>query len=335
MEDNKNYLGIRDIAKLAGVSIATVSRVLNSPEKTSERSREKVMEVVERYNYVPNIPAKNLFSGHSNSIAIFVYDMMNPFYTYFIKFFNSIALDNDYTVIIYDAEDSEEREKKFLNFCRGIRVAGIVYTAGSTRDLIGEGSEISDFPIVVVDRKGFRDKQSYSVRSDYRKGIDMLVDHLTALNHEKIGFITGPITIFSARERLDGYLDAMAAHNLPVREEWIFRGNFKVSGGLEAFDYFSSLSDRPTAIIASNDMSAQGFIMRANELGCHIPEDMSICGFDGALTDFYPPITTIKQDLKGISEAAFKKLIGDDAGLPPEEFVLDVSLQVGKTTREI
>ncbi|GAB2046488.1 LacI family DNA-binding transcriptional regulator [Agathobaculum sp. TL06] len=335
MKKDKTYLGIRDIARLAGVSIATVSRVLNDPKTTTEKSRKKVMDIVERYNYVPNIAAKNLYSGHSNSIALFVYDMTNPFYTQFIKYFNNIAMDNGYTVIIYDAEDSEEREKKFLEFCRGIRVAGIVYTAGSTRELIGGGGEAFDFPIVVIDRKGFGDKASYSVRANYYKGLSLLVGHIASLNHKEIGFITGPISIFSARERLNGFIDAMAERGLSIREEWIYRGNYKISGGLEAYDYFASLKDQPTAVIASNDRLAQGFILRANECGRRIPEDISICGFDGFLTDFYPPITTVKQDLKLIAEAAFSKLIGRDEGMPPEELVTDVTLQIGKTTRAI
>lgn len=335
MSKSKRYLGIRQIAELAGVSTATVSRVINSPETTTAKIREKVMAVVKKYDYVPNQAAKNLYSGHSNSIALLVYDMANPFYSRFIKHLNIISFENGYTLLVCDAEDSPERELKYLNYCKSIRISGIIYTAGSTRDSIDESGNAPTFPVVVIDRKGFSDKGCFSIRSDHSKGMRLLVEHLHSLNHRKIGFITGPMTILSARVRLDGFLEAMGAFNLPVPEHYIKRGGYSIASGVDACDYFCSLPDRPTAIIASNDLSAQGFILRANANGIRIPDDFSICGYDGVCGDFYPAITSVIQDIDGISKAAFFSIVNHNSCPPPNETVIDVSLDIGSTCKHI
>lgn len=332
---DKKYLGIREIAKLAGVSTATVSRVLNSPEKTTEESRKKVLKVVEEYDYVPNQAAKNLFSGHSDSIAVFVYDMTNPYYIQFIKQLNAIAFDNNYTLLVCDAEDSQERELRYLNYCKSIRISGIVYTAGSTRDLIGNIGKNLEFPIVTIDRREFKDKDCYTIKSDHKTGMKLLVDHLVELNHKKIGFITGPMTVVSARERLESFLDAMDSQELEVPEHYIKRGGYSIAGGVDACDYFEKLEDRPTAIIASNDQSAQGFVIRANMLGLSVPGDFSVCGFDGALTESYFDITSVVQDVKKITETAFDCIVNDGKKPVDKNHIVDVMLKIGNTTARI
>ncbi|MGI6153865.1 MAG: LacI family DNA-binding transcriptional regulator [Christensenellaceae bacterium] len=334
--NGKKFFGIRQIAQLAGVSTATVSRVLNSPESTTEAVRKKVMDVVEEYDYVPNQSAKNLFSGQANSIALFVYDMANPFYISIIKHLNNIAFENNYTMLVCDAEDSFDREMKFYNYCKSIRVSGIIYTAGSTRDSLGADGKVPAFPVVVIDREGFKDKKCYSVKADHEKGMSLLVEYLYNLNHRKIGFVTGPMTILSARERLNSFLLAMKKLNLEVPEHYIKRGNYSVTSGIEAFDYFHSLPDKPTAIITSNDQNAQGVILRANSLGVKVPEEFSICGYDGInLDNFFPVITSIKQDTVAISAAAFDNIIRSETTPPPLQTLIDVSINMGTTCRSI
>lgn len=332
----KKYLGIREIASLAGVSIATVSRVLNTPELTSERTRIKVMEVIEKYDYVPNQAAKNLFSGDSNSLAIFVYDMANPLYISITHHLNRIAFENDYILIICDAENSYEREAKYYNYCRSIRTKGIIYTAGSTKKTFDIDKHTSAMPIVLYDRDRFNEGDYFSVRSDLKKGMAMLVDYLYKLNHRKIGYITGVMTILSARERLESFISSMRNKNLDIPPYYIKEGSFSVSSGTEAFDYFYSMPDPPTAIIAANDQSARGFIMRANALGVKIPEVFSICGYNGVdLDSFYPSLTTIKQDTKTIAETMFHLIVNAAEDPPPKEVIIDVSMHIGETCRKI
>lgn len=329
----KNYIGIREIAKLANVSIATVSRVINSPEKTSKAVREKVTSIIEQYNYVPNETAKNLYSGTSNAIAIFVYDMGNPFYFSIIKELNRIAFENNYTLLICDAEDNYEREIKYYHYCKSIRVAGIIYTEGTNREIFNDDDKT---PIVMLDRKSIKQKNCYVVKSDHRHGIQLLVDYLYKLNHRKIGFIMAQPFMTSVSERLDSFLSCMNHYGIEVPSNYIYRGNFSYACGVEAFDYYYSLPEVPTAVIASNDQIAQGFIMRANSLGVSIPSEISVCGVD-AIEDhyFYPRITSYKQDTKLLAETMFQILINHKTTQFPPETILDVSISLGQSCYKI
>jgi DNA-binding LacI/PurR family transcriptional regulator len=329
----KNYFGIREIAKIAGVSIATVSRVINSPEKTSEAVREKVTSVIEKYNYIPNETAKNLYSGTSNAIAIFVYDMGNPFYLSIIKELNRIAFENNYTLLICDAEDNLEREIKYYHYCKSIRVAGIIYTEGTNREIINDNDKT---PIVMLDRKSIKQKNCYVVKSDHRRGMQLLVDYLYKLNHRKIGFIMAQPFMTSVVERRNSFLLCMENYGIKVPPNYIYEGNFSYACGVEAFDYYYSLPDVPTAVIASNDQIAQGFIMRANSLGVSIPTEISVCGVD-AIEDhyFYPKITSYKQDTKRLAQTMFQILVNHSKEQFPPETILDVSISLGQSCYKI
>jgi DNA-binding LacI/PurR family transcriptional regulator len=329
----KNYSGIREIAKLAGVSIATVSRVINTPEKTSKAMREKVTSVIEQYNYIPNETAKNLYSGTSNAIAIFVYDMGNPFYFSIIKELNRIAFENNYTLLICDAEDNLEREIKYYHYCKSIRIAGIIYTEGTHHEIFNDSDKT---PIVMLDRKSIRQENCYVVKSDHRLGIQLLVDYLHKLNHRKIGFIMAQPLMTSVAERLDSFLSCMKHFGIEVPSNYIYKGNFSNACGVEAFDYYYSLPDVPTAVIASNDQIAQGFIMRANSLGVSIPAEISVCGVD-AIEDqyFYPRITSYKQDTKLLAQTMFQILLNHKTMPFATETIIDVSISLGQSCYKI
>lgn len=331
----KNYFGIREIAKIAGVSIATVSRVINSPEKTSKEMHDKVTSIIKQYNYVPNETAKNLYSGTSNAIAIFVYDMGNPFYFSIIKELNRIAFENNYTLLICDAEDNFEREIKYYHYCKSIRVAGIIYTEGTNREIFNDNDN-DKTPIVMLDRKSIKKENCYVVKSDHRHGIQLLADYLYKLNHRKVGFIMAQPFMTSVEERLDSFLACMKHYGIDVPSNYIYKGNFSHSCGVEAFDYYYSLSDMPTAVIASNDQIAQGFIMRANSLGVSVPGDISVCGVD-AIEDqyFYPRITSYKQDTKLLAQTMFQILLNHKSMQFPPETILDVSISLGQSCHKI
>jgi len=334
----KEKFGIQEIAKEAGVSIATVSRVLNNSNKTSEAARKKVLDVVKKHKYFTRSGAKNLYPANSNSIAIFVYDMSNPFYIDLIDQLNLIALENKYTLIICNAGNNFEREAQYYEYCKSIHTSGIVFTAGTTRENFGKPDDDLDFspPIVLLDREGFHDRACYKIKSDHRKGISMLVDYLYRLNHRKIAYVTAPTSILSAKERLDAYIASMENLGLPVPDDYISQGDYTVKSGTESFDYFYSLADPPTAIIAANDLNARGFIMRANSLGVKIPDEFSVCGFDGLhIESFYPTITSIKHDTVEMAKTMFEWITHAEENPPPQEKILDVSMITGMTCHKI
>ncbi|MGI6153214.1 MAG: LacI family DNA-binding transcriptional regulator [Christensenellaceae bacterium] len=335
----KQFLSMRDIAKLAGVSIATVSRVLNTPELTSKKMHEKVMKVVNEYDYVPSQSAKDVFSGTSKSIALVVDDMANPFFTSYIKNLNKIAFRNHYTLLICDStvDDGEATESDFFNYCKSIRASGIILTAGTYRQSFGSMENFKSMPVVMLDRESFEDKECFVVRSDHKKGMAMLVDYLYKLNHRKIGFVVGDQNLLPVRERFEAFLENAKTLGLEVPERYLkYDSDYSVDSGVEAFDFFYAMKDSPTAIIMPNDQNAKGFIMRASSLGIKIPDEFSVCGFDGVDTEtFYPRITSIRQDTAALAQTTFDFILRAAEMAPPEKKVLDVTMTIGSTCMKV
>ncbi|MGI5850323.1 MAG: LacI family DNA-binding transcriptional regulator [Christensenellales bacterium] len=334
--------GIREIAKQAGVSIATVSRVINSPLLTSPQTRAKVLEVIEKNQYVPNQIARHFISGKTNSIGFMVFDLRIPFYISIIHYLNQLAFDRGYNVLICDTGTSLEKESKYFKYCQSIRASGVVFTEGWTRGWEHKlGVHYTtvpypNMPIVLLDRNIVNNHNCYIVKSNHYFGITLLMNHLYALGHKDIGFIRGPVFMSSANERYDSYLANLKKYNLHRQSHLIFNGDFTEKSGMDAFDYFQSLPYPPTAIIASDDAMAKGFILKAFACGVEIPEKYSVCGVDGVEEkSFFPPLTTIKQDTKALAEAIFNFIINAKSIKPPNQAIIDVSLIKGRTCRRI
>ncbi|MFA9464163.1 MAG: LacI family DNA-binding transcriptional regulator [Velocimicrobium sp.] len=303
-DNNNGYIGIRDIAKLAGVSTATVSRVINSPDKTSPKVRTKVEELIKEYNYIPNQNIKNIFSKTSNSIAIFIYDMENPFFITLIKDLNKICLDNKYTLLILDTENNTERETSYIEYCISNRCAGIILTEGLNYSLFEPYK--NQIPIVSLDR---RTKGLYStVRSNNREMIHKVVDYLYNLNHRKIGFIGSETVFDSIESRFRGYKESLIDKNIPILSEYIYSDTgLNIETGQAALGYFMSLPTPPTAIICSCDLVALGLINDAVFRNIRIPDTFSIVGFDGVLDKIhYPQITTVRQNIPALAKELFE-----------------------------
>nr|WP_288826967.1 LacI family DNA-binding transcriptional regulator [uncultured Clostridium sp.] len=305
-ENHNGFIGIREIARLAGVSTATVSRVINTPDKTSPKVRERVEELIKEYNYIPNQTIKNVFSKTSNSIAIFIYDMDNPFFITLIKELNQICLDNKYTLLIMDTENQPEREKDYLEYCISNRCAGIILTEGLNYDIFEPYK--NQIPIVSMDR---RTKGLYStVRSNNREMIHKIIDYLYNLNHRKIGFIGSGKKFDSIESRFRGYKEALGNKNLQIRNEYIYlpdKNGLDFETGQNALGYFMSLSEPPTAIVCSCDLVALGVINEAAIKNIRIPDTFSLVGFDGVLNKIhYPQITTVKQNIPVLAKELFE-----------------------------
>lgn len=335
----KNF-GITEIAKLAGVSTATVSRVLNSPEKASPETRKKILDIITENGYVPNSSTNRVLSSIANSIAIFAHDLANPLDISIFRHLNRIATEKNYMLIICGTENNYKYEEQYYEYLSSIHTKGIIYMAGTSREKLAMANQSpfynTSVPIVLFDRASFTDSKCYVVKSNHAKGMSMLVDYLYNLNHTKIGYITGSKDILSTSERLNGFLASMKKLNLEVRPEFIVDGSFSTQSGRAAFDHFYSLPDSPTAIIAANDLCAKGFIMRASSLGVKIPEEFSICGYNGVdLESFYPAITSVKQNPEQIAQSMIDLIINASKNPPPVEVIIDVSFLPGDTCLKI
>lgn len=179
----KTFLGIREIASIANVSTATVSRVINHPEKCSENTRNKVEQIIKEYKYVPNENIKHIFSKSSKTIAIFIYDITNPFYTQLIMELNELCFKEHYTLLICASENDLQKEKAYLELCLAKRCEGIILTEGVSNRLF----ENIDIPFVSLDRK---DNTSIScITSESYYSIRKIVNYLYNLGHRKIAFV--------------------------------------------------------------------------------------------------------------------------------------------------
>ena len=306
-------------------------RVINQPESTSPEIREKVREVIRKYNYVPNQMAKNLFSQTSNSIAIFVYDLSNPFFIALTKALNNIAFDNHFTLLICDTENNKEKEEKYLRYCQSIRCTGSILTEGVDFDLF-TGADYTQ-KISCLDRS--IGKEYSFVTSDNYSGIQRLVDYLYNLNHRRIAYAGPKEPYQSAITRKTSYMDALVSHGIAVDESYIFEhGRFSPDIGARALGYFWSLSEPPTAVVCANDQIAQTLIMTAYKLGISVPGNISVVGYDGVDTSyFFPKVTTIKQNIRKIAQALFDSV--KDRNAPVVHKILDNTIEIGESCRTI
>lgn len=327
---------IREIAKICQVSTATVSRVINSPEKVSYHTREKVKKIITKYHYTPNQIAKNLSLNISNSIALFVFDIMNPFFTGLIKELNKLAFDQNYSLIICDTENSRERELKYIDYINMSKMAGIILTEGVSANTINKVDRTC--PVVTLDRYVKSNRDYLLVTSTNREGASGAVEYLIGLNHQKIAFIGGPEGTKTANERKKGYFDALKRHRLPVDKKYIFTGNFKKESGIKALRYFLSLDEMPTAIFCANDLMAEGVLSESLLLNLDIPGDLSVIGFDGASTNCFKKLTTVKQSLKEIGKVIMSelfKMIQDSTYRNNKEIRVSTQLVIGKTCQKL
>lgn len=331
---DKNFLSMRDIARMAGVSASTVSRVINKSGYVSPQNIAKVMQIIEQQQYVPNQTAKNLFTNTSNYLAIFIFDMANPFFSSVIQHLNRIAFDNGYALLIFDTGNQSQKESEYFIRCQSIRVKSIILTEGVNHSLPLNPSVRKS--LVFFDRSF--PEGGYSVRSDNRKGMRLAVDYLYNLNHRRIAFAGGPKEFLSAQERRAGFIAAMAEHGLSCPDEYMTTGPFSWAAGKNALSQLLANREVPTAVVCANEQVAQGLILSAHSRGINIPGDMSVIGVDGVNREnTFPSLTSIRQNTERIAELLFEAVNRTDESDAPSgrEHIADVELAEGDSCRKI
>lgn len=325
------FLGIREIAQIAGVSTATVSRVINHPEQCSENTRQKVEEIIREYNYVPNETIKHIFSKSSNTIAVFIHDIQNPFYSHLIMELNSLCFREHYTLFICDTENDIDKEQAYLESCLAKRCTGIILTEGVSHQLFND----LDIPIVALDRKNLNlDVPVVSSENYYI--IRKLVSYLCNLGHHKIAFVAPKRDLVSIERRFKGYQDELEARNIEPDPEYIFLKSHSLSPtlGREALQHFLSLPEPPTAIICANDMIALGVINEAALMNIRIPDMLSVCGFDHVIDDYLPtPLTTVEQNIPQLALELFQAIVTPEA--QPTQAIIESKLILGHTCARV
>lgn len=272
-----------DIAKEAGVSTATVSRVINNEKNVREKTRKKVLEVIKKFEYTPSAVGRNLSKMETNIIAVIVPDISNPFFSEIVEGITKVADEKGVGVILFSTGEFIEKQERALNMAQEQRVKGVIISV--TSDSYDNGSEQlnklknKDIPAVLVDRD-IKYSSVDGVFMDNVGGAYLGVKSLVDNGHRDIAIITGPMNSKPGRDRLKGYMKALADNNIEARDENIYEGDFKVESGYDLGKRILSRKERPSGVFVCNNQMTLGFIKAMKELGYSTPEDIAVTSFD-------------------------------------------------------
>jgi DNA-binding LacI/PurR family transcriptional regulator len=330
-------MNIKEVAKRAKVSTATVSRTINNSEKVKPATAERVRQAIEELNFYPNTHARTLVSGRSRMLGLIISDITNPFFPELVKSFEDQAVQRGKEVIIGNTDYNPKRMAGCIRRMVERKVDGVaIMTSEGDPALMVELTR-RNIPTVFMDT-GKPGPHCANIRVDYAQGIHEAVQHLTALNHRRIAFITGPMNLESARIRRAAFVSGMKSRGL-FDQAMIEKGNHRIDGGAMAMRSLLKMPQRPTAVIASNDLSAIGALGAIHEIGLRVPDDISLIGFDDIsfahLTQ--PPLTTVilsRTQLAVMAFAALDALIHKESS-SHEDLMIPTHLVMRKSTRAI
>ncbi len=320
---------IRDVARVAGVSVATVSRALTSPEKVSESSLKKVKDAIQLVGYRPNLLARNFRSARSYSVVVLVPNITNPFFSQVIQSIEDRAQQKGYAVLLGDTRESSKREQEYVNRVETRLADGVI-------QLRPQSMNFTPGAIPWVTACACRDTPGPSVRIDDVSAARTIVDYLISLGHSRIGVITGLKDNPHTMERLDGYKLSLTNAGIPLDKELIAEGDFTLWSGQNATKQFFEMQQPPTAIFCMNDEMAIGAIQTIKAKGFKIPEDISVAGFDDITYAKYwdPGLTTVAQPAEEFGKISMDLLVRIIEGeqLDDQDIVLPAEFIIRKST---
>lgn len=302
---------MKDIAEMAKVSKTTVSMVLNNRETNiSEETRNRVWEIANKYNYIPNSVARSLSTKRTNTIGIILPDITNPFFSEIARAIEDGAGSLGYNVIFCNTDNEEEKEKRYTQLLISKLVDGVIFISG------GEGYQSikvlkdNNIPFVVVDRHIELEEEHYGVYVLNKEGIRRGMEYLYNKGKEKIAFVKGPYGLKTSEERFSGYKECMELKGL-YDETLVAQGDFTIEGGIKATEEILNKDKNVDAIFYSNDIMACAGIKYLIKKGIRIPEDISVMGFDNiTLASFFEPeLTTLAQPIYLMGRESCKMLI--------------------------
>lgn len=283
---------IKDVAKLAGVAVSTVSYAMNNSPKISEETKRKVYRAAKELNFRPSGAARNLKKRKTQTIGLFLYDLGGPFYSQVIEGVQEVVASHGFNLVVcstYGGENSSAHRFMLEQF-----VDGAIIMGSSISDSLILQVASESFPIVVLDRE-LKGDYVHNVLITYEQGAYDAVTHLIKLGRRKIEFLSGPVTSFDNSLRYNGYKRALEDHGLKVPKKISMFGRCLEVGGYQAAKVMLAGSQLPDAIFSANDEMAIGAIRAMTEVGVQVPDDMAVVGFDNINLGPYvtPPLTTI------------------------------------------
>lgn len=321
-KDNKT-ITIYDIAKEAGVSASTVSRVLTNSANVRKEKKERVQALIDKYNFKPNALAKGLSDTKSHLIGIVSADVRNPFYAALYVACENAARQRGYNVLLCNSLGEGTREIEQLHMLKQQRVDAIIQIGGRVDDDVTDktfSKEVTDIvstiPMVVSGK--IEGVKCYSVVIDAKEASTLLTQHLLQLGHRKIALVGGRLDVFSTKIKYDTYKEILEKNNIEFREEYIVNGRYDSETGYSGVKKLLGLKEIPTAIIAINDFAAAGVVRGLTELGFKVPEDISVVSYDNTyIADLLTPkLTSIDYDYetfgKKLIDVAIKAAEGEE-----------------------
>ncbi len=329
---------IKDVAALAGVSISTVSRVINNTVPVDTLTKEQVINAIKELNYQPNFLAKGLKDGKTNTISLLIPSIRNPSLPIIVRGVEDVARKEGYTLILCNTDESIDAEKKYIEKMRNNWVDGMIFaTAVDSSDHLGELSK-SGFPTVLVSRQWGNEIDLIAV--DNVKSGYIATEHLITRGYKRIGFTIGRSDLRLYRDRYKGYLKALSDYQIEFNEHFLIHAIPDEYTGICKFpglEEFMTGKHKPDAIFATSDLTAISLIRAVKELGMSVPADLAVIGIDNIdiSSQIDPPLTTIAQPLYEMGVAAANRLIKrirKNNNLESIVKIIDATLIVRKST---
>jgi len=329
-----DFTDIRAVAERANVSIATVSRTINRIPTVNTKMAKRVWEAINELNYFPNTQARALVSGRSGVFGLIVSEITNPFFAELIQGFEDVAVENGYEIMIGSTNYDTRRWELCIRRMLERKADGVaVMTFGIEEPLLQQFAQ-RDVPLVFIDAGPERPAVSL-LKVDYHHGIRQGVQHLAVLGHRDIAFVSGPRRLHSAHSRLDAFQKSLSECGIALNPEWLIEGDHTLNGGIEAMGQLFSRKKLPTAVMCSNDMTAIGVLHCANRGGLHVPDDLSIIGFDDVnmVQVMFPPLTSVQMSRLDLARGAVTALRAHvEHTSPKREYKIETRLVVREST---
>ena len=301
---------IKDIAREAGVSTATVSHVINKTKYVSDPTRERVQKAIKKFGYHPNAHAQSLALGRSKIIGLLVSDISNPFFPEVIKSIEAAVIAAGYNLFLLNTNYETERTIEYVQHLIQMKVAGIILMIAEFDEALINEAKRKKTSFVFQDL-GFVGERVSNIILDYAVGIDEAVQHLVSLGHTRISHIAGGHEIHSASLRRQAFVDSMERHLPNEHEPDIYEGDFRFEGGRLAARQILAGKTLPTAVVVANDLMALGAMQEFKAAGLHVPQDISIVGFDdisfASLSE--PALTTVCSPREEMGRRAVEALM--------------------------
>ncbi len=339
MKSNKQYQKhptMRNVAKIAKVSVATVSRAINMPEMLKSETLQKVRKAIRTLAYSPNSIARSLKINKSCLVGIIIPDILNPFFAKIVRSAQTILNDYNFTAIICDTEENSKKEDKFLCNLFEKRVDGLIVIPSKEDSKMPNLILEKGIPTVFVDR--YFSNAFDSIKGNNYSGIALLVSHLTTRGYKKIGIINGPMETLPGRERYDAFLKALSIHKLDKINDYIKTSDWTIEDGYRLMKEIISLKSLPDGIVITSNLLSVGALRAIKEKGLKIPDDIGIAVFDEVyLADLAnPPLTVVVQPAEEMGKEAARILIERISGntsMPKREIVFEPRLIIRESTR--